>query len=134
MALRPASEVPVRVSAAGRRDHRLFRLRQDDPAPVLQTFATHRALGCELHLRALICVVDEANFERMPEGQKAGWRSPNIADPVVVHFDQHVAHPPVELEDWTDDDRRSRLLFVNRGLARKPVVQPFALIAAFAAG
>ena len=54
--------------------------------------------------------------------------------PVVVHFVQHVAHPPVELEDWPDDDRRSRLVFVTRGLARKPVAQLFASVAAFAAG
>jgi hypothetical protein len=87
----------------------------------LQTFATHRALGCELHLQALICVVDEANFERMPEGQKAGWRSPNIAGPVVMHFVRHVARPPVELEDRTDHDRRSRLVFVTRSLACEPV-------------
>jgi G3E family GTPase len=43
--------------------------------------------------------------------------------PVVVHFVQHVAHPPVELEDWPDGDRRSRLVFVTRGLAREPVAQ-----------
>jgi hypothetical protein len=80
VALRPASEAPARASVAGRRDHRLFRLGQDDPAPVLQTFATHRAFDCELHLRALICVVDEANFERMQEARKqvalAEYRGP----------------------------------------------------------
>ena len=54
--------------------------------------------------------------------------------PVVVHVVQHVAHPLVELEDWPDDDRRSRLVFVTRGLARKPVAQLFASVAAFAAG
>jgi len=52
--------------------------------------------------------------------------------PVVVHFVQHVAHPPVELEDWTDDDRRSRLVFVTRGLEREAVAQLFADIAAIA--
>src|SRR5271168_488788 len=45
-----------------------------DPGPVLQTFATDRALGREFHLQALICVVDavngEANFKRMPEARK----------------------------------------------------------------
>jgi G3E family GTPase len=53
--------------------------------------------------------------------------------PVVVHFVQHVAHPPVELEDWPDGDRRSRLVFVTRGLPREPVVQLFAGVAAIAA-
>jgi G3E family GTPase len=46
--------------------------------------------------------------------------------PVVVHFVQHVVHPPVELEDWPDGDRRSRLVFVTRGLPREPVAQLFA--------
>ena len=210
-----------------------------DPGPVLQTFATDRALGREFHLQALICVVDavagETNFERMPEARKqvaladrivvtksdladAGaaerlvegiatlnpapvfiatngeidpsflldepltprrdfdlgeadhthglesfslifekplsWPSfeqamavlmslrgpdllrvkglPALAEcrgPVVVHVVQHVAHPPVELEDWPDDDRRSRLVFVTRGLAREPVAQLFAGVA-----
>jgi len=54
--------------------------------------------------------------------------------PVVVHVVQHVAHPPVELEDWPGDDRRSRLVFVTRGLAREPVARLFASVAAFATG
>ncbi len=48
--------------------------------------------------------------------------------PVVVHYVQHVAHPPVELEDWPDDDHRSRLVFVTRGLGRETVVQLFAAV------
>lgn len=46
--------------------------------------------------------------------------------PVVVHFVQHVAHTPVELEDWPDADRRSRLVFITRGLPRDAVAQLFA--------
>jgi G3E family GTPase len=53
--------------------------------------------------------------------------------PVVVHIVQHVAHPPVELEDWPDDDRRSRLVFVTRGLPREPVVHLFSAVAAVVA-
>jgi G3E family GTPase len=53
--------------------------------------------------------------------------------PVVVHFVQHVAHPPVELEDWPDEDRRSRLVFVTRGIRRKAAAQLFASVAALAA-
>jgi G3E family GTPase len=53
--------------------------------------------------------------------------------PVVVHAVQHLAHPPVELEDWPDADRRSRLVFVTRGLPRGPVAQLFAAIGAIAA-
>ena len=214
-----------------------------DPGPVLQTFATDRALGREFHLQALVCVIDAVtgagNLERMPEAAKAGGarrphrphqersrrcrhdRAPGRADrraqpgpgrhrrrtarstpaflldeplaprrsfdtrrgraharaqsfslifeeplcwpgfeqamavlaalrgpdllrvkglvavaecrgPVVVHFVQHVAHPPVELEDWPDEDRRSRLVFVTRGLPREPVAQLFAAVTAVA--
>src|ERR1700736_2673786 len=52
--------------------------------------------------------------------------------PVVVHFVQHLAHPPIELEDWPDEDRRSRLVFITRGLARAAVEQLFAGVAAVA--
>ena len=54
-------------------------------------------------------------------------------EPVVVHFVQHVAHPPIELEDWPDEDRRSRLVFITRGLARAAVTELFAGVAAVAA-
>jgi G3E family GTPase len=53
--------------------------------------------------------------------------------PVVVHAVQHVAHPPVELEEWPDADRRSRLVFVTRGLPREPVERLFTTVAAVAA-
>jgi G3E family GTPase len=53
--------------------------------------------------------------------------------PVVIHCVQHIAHPPVELEEWPDADRRSRLVFVTRGLMREPVAQLFSSVAALAA-
>lgn len=53
--------------------------------------------------------------------------------PVVVHFVQHVAHPPVELEEWPDNDRRSRLVFVTRGVQRDAVTRLFTDVAAIAA-
>src|SRR5262249_57608370 len=55
-----------------------------DPGPVLQTFATDRALGREFHLQALICVVDAvigaSNLERMPEARK----QVALADRIVI--------------------------------------------------
>jgi G3E family GTPase len=210
-----------------------------DPGPILQTFATDRALGREFHLQALVTVVDApgglGNLETMPEARKqvaladrlvmsktdladagttrslrsrlaaatsapieiarngavaaqflleeglaaprrfdlggehthglqsfsviveqalswaafeqamavlAGMRGPDLLrvkglvavagcrGPVVVHFVQHVAHAPVELEAWPDADRRTRLVFVTRGLARAPVEKLFADIVA----
>jgi len=52
-----------------------------------------------------------------------------VQGPVVVQAVQHVAHRPVELEDWPDDDRRSRLVFITRNLARDAVEQLFRAVA-----
>jgi len=40
------------------------------------------------------------------------------AGPVLVDGVQHLVHPPVHLDAWPDDDRRSRIVFVCRGLER----------------
>jgi G3E family GTPase len=53
-----------------------------------------------------------------------------VRGPVVVHAVQHVAHRPVELEDWPDGDRRSRLVFITRNLGRAEIEQLFAAVAA----
>ena len=49
------------------------------------------------------------------------------AGPVLVNGVQHVVHPPEHLEAWPDDDRRSRLVFIGRG------IDPEALTASLAA-
>jgi G3E family GTPase len=36
--------------------------------------------------------------------------------PVVLNGVQHVVHPPEHLPEWPDEDRRSRLVFIGRGL------------------
>ncbi len=38
------------------------------------------------------------------------------ATPVMIHGVQHVMHPPAHLEAWPDDDHRSRIVFILRGL------------------
>lgn len=48
--------------------------------------------------------------------------------PVVVHVVQHVAHRPVELLDWPDSDRRSRLVFITRNLGKAQVEPLFAAV------
>lgn len=48
----------------------------------------------------------------------------NVADsetPVAVHGVQHIVHPPVHLAAWPDDDRRSRIVFIVRGLAQADI-------------
>lgn len=36
--------------------------------------------------------------------------------PVLLHAVQHVVHPPVHMDDWPSGDRRSRIVFVTRGI------------------
>lgn len=36
--------------------------------------------------------------------------------PLVIHGVQHLFHPPVELDGWPSDDRRTRLVFITRGI------------------
>ena len=52
--------------------------------------------------------------------------------PVVVHAVQHTAHRPVELQRWPDDDRRSRLVFITRGIGKPEVEALFGAVAAVA--
>ena len=43
---------------------------------------------------------------------------PGLAGPVVINGVQHIIHPPVHLERWPDADRRSRIVFIARDMAR----------------
>ena len=38
--------------------------------------------------------------------------------PAVIHGVQHVFHPPSWLARWPSDDRRSRIVFITRGVPR----------------
>ena len=46
---------------------------------------------------------------------------------------QHVVHPPEHLDAWPDDDRRSRLVFIGRGLDPGAVERSLRAFAAAAA-
>src|SRR4029450_5696919 len=41
--------------------------------------------------------------------------------PVMVQFVQHLAHPPVELESWPDQNRHSRVVFITRNIQERQV-------------
>jgi G3E family GTPase len=47
--------------------------------------------------------------------------------PVAVHGVQHLVHPPVHLTEWPDDDRRSRIVFIVRGLDKQQIERSFAV-------
>jgi G3E family GTPase len=52
--------------------------------------------------------------------------------PVVVQFVQHLAHPPVELTAWPDDNRRSRIVFITRNITEAQVRDLFGAVRAIA--
>jgi G3E family GTPase len=41
--------------------------------------------------------------------------------PVAVQFVQHLAHPPVELATWPDNNRQSRVVFITRNILEQHV-------------
>jgi G3E family GTPase len=41
--------------------------------------------------------------------------------PVVLHGVQHVFHPPVRLPAWPDEDRRTRMVFIVKDIAKSEI-------------
>ena len=37
--------------------------------------------------------------------------------PVIIHGVQHVVHPPMHLEQWPDEDRSSKIVFITLGIS-----------------
>ena len=54
--------------------------------------------------------------------------------PVAVHVVQHLAHPPVELAAWPDQNRASRVVFITRGITERQVRDLFASVRALSGG
>jgi len=52
--------------------------------------------------------------------------------PVVVQYVQHLAHPPVELESWPDENRKGRVVFITRNIPERQVRDLFAAVHALA--
>lgn len=114
----------------------------EDLGPILRTFATERALGAAFYLEdPPVAARTQADLCRfvLTEDAPLHWDAfsrfittlmalrgadllhvkglLNVAGcrgPVVVQFVQHLAHAPVELQAWPDDDRASRIAFVTR--------------------
>jgi G3E family GTPase len=54
--------------------------------------------------------------------------------PVVVHVVQHLAHPPVELAAWPDNNHASRLVFITRNIPERQVRDLMGAVRALAGG
>jgi G3E family GTPase len=48
--------------------------------------------------------------------------------PVAIHGVHHVFHPPVQLSAWPEGDRRSRIVFITRGLEKAEVEQIWSMV------
>ena len=47
--------------------------------------------------------------------------------PLLIDAVQHVVHPPVHLDSWPDDDRRSRLVVIGRGFTGEELERSLAV-------
>jgi len=126
-----------------------------DLAPILRTFATGRALGAEFSVESAPPLT--GNSFTLADDTPLAWETfsrfmatlmalrgadllhvkgfLNVEDcrgPVVVHFMQHLAPTPVELQAWPDDDRASRLKFITRNVEEKSVRGMFDAVRALA--
>ncbi|MGO9047810.1 MAG: CobW family GTP-binding protein [Xanthobacteraceae bacterium] len=50
-----------------------------------------------------------------------------VPTPVLINGVQHIVHPPSHLEEWPDADRRSRLIFIVRGVQRARIERSLAV-------
>ena len=50
-----------------------------------------------------------------------------VPTPVLINGVQHIVHPPSHLDEWPDADRRSRLIFIVRGLSRARIERSLAV-------
>ncbi|MEA2871235.1 MAG: hypothetical protein QOH67_1211 [Hyphomicrobiales bacterium] len=126
-----------------------------DLAPILRTFATERALGAEFHVESAPPLT--GNSFTLTHDAPLAWETfsrfmatlmalrgadlfhvkgflnvKNCRGPVVVQFMQHLAHTPVELQAWPDDDRTSRLAFTTRNMTVSDVRSLFNAMRALA--
>ena len=48
--------------------------------------------------------------------------------PVVVHGVQHIFHPPVRLDAWPSEDRRTRMVFITRDVSAEDLKGTLSLL------
>ena len=80
---------------------------------------------------------DDFRFEGLPRTIQLPTRW--LGEPVAVHAVQRIVHEPVFLPRWPDAERRSRLVFITRGITREAIeptlaVLGFTLVSAASSG
>ena len=143
-ALNPGAPIMAAVHGAVEPDALLGSSREKPAFDVRETEPhdhAHEHDGAHRHGIASFCLVQD---EPLPWSRFARWlesvaslRGPDLlrvkgivhvqgrSRPVVIHAVQHVLHPPRELQDWPDADRRSRIVFITRGIAEAALEKSF---------
>ena len=141
----------------GRHVSRVVIETNNDLGPILRTFVTERALGAEFYVEQapILPASDGIHDFVLTENAPLSWeafsrfistlvmlRGPAVLHvkgllnvtgcrgPVVVQFMRHLAHRPVELQAWPDEDRRSLIEFVTRNIEEETVRALFAAVRA----
>jgi len=131
----------------------------EELGPILRTFVSERALGAAFYVDEHPPVVTTdapgiCRFELIEEAPlrwdafsrfvttltalrgadllhvKGRLNVEGCRGPVMFALLQHLAHQPIELQAWSDDDRASRLSFVTRGVEKNDVMKLFVAIRA----
>jgi G3E family GTPase len=45
--------------------------------------------------------------------------------PTIIQGVQHIFHPPLEIDAWPDDDRRSHIVFISRDISGAAIEASF---------
>ena len=63
----------------------------------------------------------QAQGYRLPAAVAEGFADAGGTGPLLLNGVQHVVHPPQHLDAWPDDDHRSRLVVIARGIEENAV-------------
>jgi G3E family GTPase len=59
-----------------------------------------------------------------PRRERALWSADAAARPrrpIVIHGVQHIFHPPLKLDAWPGEDRRTRIVFITRNIDKETI-------------
>jgi G3E family GTPase len=110
--LRAATITPILGGdpESGRRHH-------DDVVSAVAIFAQPVRMGPLMMWLSLMTQIHGAALLRV----KGIVHAATDGQPMVIHAVQHVVYPPERLATWPDDDHRTRLVFIARGLTAAAV-------------
>ncbi len=148
--LNPTAEV-LEVSFGDIEPEALFGESGTDPSGSVPAFEGERLAGDATHTDGIhaCCLVFDEQLDWTAFGiwltmllqsrgedvlRVKGLLNVGGAGPLLLNGVQHVIHPPVHLDEWPDDDHRSRIVFIGRGVTGEVLGTSLAAFNAAAAG